>query len=100
MQQQDEAYQETLMQDQEKDQVLCYAMFVFFVFFCFFLFCFLYIQKIKVTTHNKFKIKVLTHGQKRTLNQTIQNNRYQPRAPQGTRSDIARALDLLKTKIN
>ena len=27
MQQQDEAYQETLMQDQEKDLVLCYAMF-------------------------------------------------------------------------
>ena len=66
----------------------------------FLIFFFIYIQKIKVTTHNKFKIKVLTHGQKRTLNQTIQNNKYQPRAPQGTRSDIARALDLLKTKIN
>ena len=47
-------------------------------------FFFLYIQKIKVTTHNKFEIKILTHGQIRTLNQTIQNNRYQSRTPQGT----------------
>ena len=54
-------------------------MFIFF-FFIFFL----YIQKIKVTTHNKFEIKILTHGQIRKLNQTIQNNRYQSRTPQGT----------------
>ena len=52
---------------------------VFFFFFFFF-----YIQQIKDTTHNKSKRKILTHGQTRTLNQTIQNNRYQPRTPQGT----------------
>ena len=41
-------------------------------------------EQIKDTTHNKSKRKILTHGQIRTLNQTIQNNRYQPRTPQGT----------------
>ena len=50
----------------------------------FFFFFFFYIQQIKDTTHNKSKRKILTHGQTRTLNQTIQNNRYQPRTPQGT----------------
>ena len=52
--------------------------------YIFFIFFFLYIQQIKDTTHNKSKRKILTHGQIRTLNQTIQNNRYQPRTPQGT----------------
>ena len=50
----------------------------------FFFFFFLYIQQIKDTTHNKSKRKILTHGQIRTLNQTIQINRYQSRTPQGT----------------
>ena len=54
------------------------------VCFFFFFFFFLYIQKIKVTTHNKVKWKILTHGQIRTHKQTIQNNRYQSRTPQGT----------------
>ena len=31
----------------------------------------------------KSKIKILAHGQIRTLNQTIQNNTYQLRTPQG-----------------
>ena len=50
----------------------------------FFSFFYIYILKIKVPTHNKGERKILTHGQIRTLNQTIQNNRYQTRTPQGT----------------
>ena len=50
----------------------------------FFFFFFYIFSKIKDTTHNKSKRKILTHGQIRTLNETIQNNRYQPRTLQGT----------------
>ena len=57
--------------------MICTERHVFFSsFLVFFIFYFLYSQK--------SKIKILTHGQIRTLNQTIQNNRYQPRTPQGT----------------
>ena len=69
------------------DPFLCLQSYLnqyFHFFYNFFFFFFFYIQQIKVTTHNKSKRKILTHGQIRTLNQTIQNNRYQPRTPQGT----------------